>query len=132
MPMSTYCGICHQMGKSAAWYTTPPMVWLMVFSFTRSSLLLSRIPKIKNQVSVALKADINLSLQCITGIYQRSRKEGDHDNFLGRSQSCHPAGVIFTRHFTDIHYDQFHPQVSGLLILFIFLRFIILCTNAPL
>lgn len=89
-------------------------------------------PKIKNQVSVALKADINLSLQCITGIYQRSRKEGDHDNFLGRSQSCHPAGVIFTRHFTDIHYDQFHPQVSGLLILFIFLRFIILCTNAPL
>lgn len=45
-PMSTYWGTCHHMGKSAAKYTTFPMVWLMVFSFTRSSRLLSKIPGI--------------------------------------------------------------------------------------
>lgn len=45
-PMSTYCGTCHHMGRSAAKYTTFPMVWLMVFSFTRSSRLLSRMPAI--------------------------------------------------------------------------------------
>lgn len=45
MPISTYCGTCHHTGRSAATYTTPPMVWLMVFTLTRSSRLLSKIPR---------------------------------------------------------------------------------------
>lgn len=44
MPMSTYWGTCHQMGRSAAKYTTLLMVWFTVLTRTRSSRLLSRIP----------------------------------------------------------------------------------------
>lgn len=43
-PMSTYWGICHHIGRSAAWYVTFPIVWLIVLIFTIFSLLLSRIP----------------------------------------------------------------------------------------